>query len=154
MTRFFIRFFFAFYYLDVYSAMDIFFCNKLTKIFVESFITYQEYCLWFSDFLYLLLLFIVIIYRLCASGPQIERLGTLIWIIISGLFIQIFMLIYSLSLFKTFSFFNEHFLYSPFIIFLKIFICIIAICIFFSMLDYFQYENFISYELVLLFYYV
>lgn len=153
MFRYLLRIFLIFDFIDVYSVMDTFVpieCN----FSMNAYIWYQGYYLLFSECFYILLLLVVIIYRLSISGPQIECLGRLIWIIISGLFIEIIILSYSLSFFQTVSFFNGQFVYSPFIIFLKIFICIIAICIFFSMLDYFQYENFISYELLLLCYYV
>jgi hypothetical protein len=92
--------------------------------------------------------------RFIGSGSNLERFSDLIWLIIAGLFVQILLLLKGFPFVQTFSYCNEHFLYSPFIIYLKIFICIIAICIFFSMKDYFKYESFISYELLLLCYYV
>lgn len=36
---------------------------------------------------------------------------------------------------------------APFIIYIKIFIYIVAICIFIPMLDYFKYEKFLSFEM-------
>jgi hypothetical protein len=136
--------------------------NLFNIINMDGFIDYsaiispmiiKNYLLLF-DCYYILLIFIIIICRFFGSGLNTERLRKLIILIIIGLFIQILILFMGFSSMQTFSFLNEHFIYSPFIIYLKIFICIVAICIFFSMLDYFKYESFISYELLLLSYYV
>lgn len=38
-------------------------------------------------------------------------------------------------------------MYAPFVFYIKIFICLIAICVFISMLDYFKYEKFLNFEM-------
>jgi len=78
----------------------------------------------------------------------------MIKVIIGGLIGKICLLYLNLSIFTdsqpTFVFWNNHFIYSPFIFYLKIFVCLVAICIFIALLDYFYYEKFVSYEMLIL----
>lgn len=82
-----------------------------------------------------------------------KKFEDMIKFIIFGLILNILFLYKSVSQSTAatkFIFWNNHFIYSPFVLYLKIFISIIAICIFISMLDYFKYEKFVSYELPIL----
>lgn len=86
---------------------------------------------------------------------QLAYFKRIVYVIIIGLIIYIFLLYKSLSILSyanisTISFWNNHFIYSPIIFYLKIFICILAICLFIAMLDYFYYEKFASYEVLIL----
>lgn len=106
-------------------------------------------------FLFCILYIITIIIRIIYKRLEFDKFNRLIKLIISGLAFYIFLLYngigqsYASGNYK-FLFWNKHFIYTPVIFYIKIFICLIAICIFISLLDYFQYEKFVSYELPIL----
>lgn len=111
--------------------------------FNDDFVSYWV----FLDLFFVFLIIILIIMRIYSGSNKIEWFGNMIKVVIIGLFFEIIFLSYGMGYARKFIFWNNHFIYSPFVFYVKIFICIIAICVFISMLDYFKYEKFISYEM-------
>jgi len=105
-----------------------------------------------ADFFFVFIIILIILMRLKSKTLNSQQFENMIYIIIIGFLVKILILYQNLSsgfsIIHKITFFNYHFLYSPGVLYLHIFICIIAICLFIALLDYFYYEKFISYELL------
>jgi hypothetical protein len=113
-----------------------------------------------NEFYFLGFILIILILRIYkfANYNNIKKFNFLIKCVIFGLIIEILILylhfifgsFINSSMEIKFLFCHNQFIFSFFIIYLKIFICFIVICIFISFLDYFKFENYINYDLPLL----
>lgn len=120
---------------------------------IENFVTHI--CI-FLDFYFLFIIVLIVFMRIVIKNLEMQYFENLIKVIILGLILNIFLLYKTLNWFIVYNlnfsivFWNNQFVYSPVIFYIKIFICILAICIFIAMLDYFYYEKFVSYEILIL----
>ena len=127
-------------------SLKLFFSTTAKWHFIVSYIIYSQF--YFVFFIILVLLFSLII----KHYKKIYFFNYLCYFVISGLFIYILILSYLLTQESlTYNLFlDEQFSISKFILFAQILICTISICVFVSMIDYFNNENFISFELPIL----
>lgn len=127
-------------------ALKLFFATSAKWHFTVSYIIYSQF--YFVFFIILVLLFSLVI----KYYKKVYYFNFLCYFVIFGLSIYIFILIYLLTqeLLTYKLFWDEQFSTSKFILFAQILICIISICVFISMVDYFNDENFISFELPIL----
>jgi NADH:ubiquinone oxidoreductase subunit 2 (subunit N) len=132
--------------------MDFF---NLHNLQYDSIINLVAKISFFLDLYFVLLIVIIIFMRLIMKKLELAYFEKMVKVIILGLILYIFLLYKGLSILSfndihTITFWNNHFIYSPIIFYIKIFICVLSICIFIAMLDYFYYEKYGSYELLIL----
>jgi len=104
------------------------------------------------EFYYIGLLIVIIFLSLINSNKRnIKAFRFILKITILGLVILLFILLYLLNILDVdYYFCNSTFKQTKLILYLKIFVCLISLCIFISMLDYYNYENYLSFELIII----
>lgn len=106
----------------------------------------------YSQFFFLFFIIFILCFSLVLKHFKIVSFFRYLCIsVILGLFIYIgFLVVLLNSDFGLLIFWDDQFVISKFTLFVQIFICLITICVFISLIDYFSYENFISFELPIL----
>jgi len=93
------------------------------------------------DFFFVFIIILIILMRLMNKVLKLKQFEWMIYVIIFGFIVKIMILYWSLNgwfcMAYKITFFNDQFLYTPGVFYLHIFICIIAICLFIALLDYF-----------------
>jgi len=112
------------------------------KFFLEYF--------WLFDGYLIALIVIIIFWRLRNPLISVNDVKKIWKLLIAGLILQVWILNCLIHKSITFKYFEDLFIYSPVIIYVKIFLSILVICFLISTIEYLRYERFCSAEFVIL----